>query len=237
MQFPGTPVRAFEAIVDFLYPPQCLICTSPLVDRNVRVCPECRDSIVRLDPTDDLWRDSEDKISRDGLVDGLHSLFLFEKRGALQQALHHLKYGGMHSLGVQFGLDLGRSLAASGRISRVDFVVPVPLHGVKLRERGYNQSEKICSGISMAIGLPVVQRALRKTRHTPSQTALKLHQREANVKGVFNVTREKGKIIRGASILLVDDVLTTGATLRSCAHAMKTAEADSIFCATIAIAR
>jgi ComF family protein len=236
VRFSVAPGPAIGAVVDFLYPPRCLVCSSPLGGRSEGVCPACRASIATIDRSHDAWRTPEEKFLEEGLVEGLHSLYLFEKSGVLQQLLHQMKYGGMHSLGVRFGVELGRALDASGRISVVDMVVPVPLHGAKLRERGYNQSRKICEGIMAATGVPIGLRALKRTRHTPSQTTLKLHEREANVRGAFLVPRGSVQSVRGASILLVDDVLTTGATLRSCARALKDAGASSVLCATVAIA-
>jgi len=236
MPLPSAPVRALEAVVDFLYPPRCLVCPSALTDRTEGVCAPCWSSIARIGPSHPAWVESESSLSSDGLVDGLHALFLFEKRGVLQQTLHLLKYGGMHSLGVRLGAELGFSLVASGLVPGVDAVIPVPLHGAKLRERGYNQSERICAGIRAVTGLSAERRALVRTRHTRSQTTLTVHEREANVRDAFGVARGGGKSVRDATLLLVDDVLTTGATLRSCALALKEAGARSVVCATVAIA-
>jgi len=236
MPLPTAPVRAIEAVVDFLYPPRCLICPSTLADRTEGVCAPCWSSIAVIGPSHPAWMEAESTLSSDGLVDGLHALFLFEKQGVLQQALHLLKYGGMHSLGVRLGVDLGVSLIASGLVRGVGTVVPVPLHGAKLRERGYNQSDRICDGIRAATGLPVDRRALVRTRHTRSQTTLKVHEREANVRDAFSVARGGGNPVGDATVLLVDDVLTTGATLRSCALALKEAGVASVICATVALA-
>jgi len=236
MQCHTVPVRALGAVIDFLYPPHCLICTASVAPRPERVCGVCWSTIESIDGSHRAWMESGEKLVRGGLVDGLHALYLFEKNGALQRVLHLLKYGGMHSLGLRLGRELGRSLAGSGILSEIEAIVPVPLHGAKLRERGYNQSEKICRGIREVSGAPVVRRALGRTRNTPSQTTLKMHEREANVRDAFSVLPVSGRAIQGKTILLVDDVLTTGSTLRSCACALKDAGVRSVVCATVAIA-
>jgi len=236
LQLTTAPVRAFEAVVDFLYPPRCLLCPSAVAERGRGVCRACLGDFTLIGPQHELWRASAGKLLRDGLVDGMVSLYLFEKNGPLQRALHLLKYGGMKSLGGMFGRDLARSPAFGEICPAADAIVPVPLHGARLRERGYNQSGAISDGIGSVTGLPASDRVLVRTRNTPSQTTLKLHRREENVRDAFGVAASGVRVVEGKSVILVDDVLTTGATLRACARALKGAGASSVVCATVAIA-
>ena len=223
-------------VVDVFYPPLCLICQRPPTGSGERVCAPCRSAMPAVDPSHHVRREAEARLMSDGTVGGFLPLFLFEKEGTLQQALHLMKYSGMHSLGVMFGREMGARMVSQPEYDAADCLVQVPLHPARLRERGYNQSERICAGIGEVTGKPVLTGTLLRTRNTPSQTALKLHERENNVKGAFRVPKGREKLLRGKSVVLVDDVMTTGATLLACAATLRAAGARSVLVATIAVA-
>jgi ComF family protein len=137
---------------------------------------------------------------------------------------------------VWLGEQVGHILIRQKALAGVDCIVPVPLHIVKERERRYNQSKVIAEGIELVTGISVVPRALRRLRHTPSQTALGFDERKCNVDSAFEVHPARRAKISGRSVLLVDDVITTGATLRSCAAALRSAGATRIIAASVALA-
>lgn len=116
----------------------------------------------------------------------------------------------------------------------VDFIAPVPLGIVRLRERGYNQAALLAYPLALAMNIPYCPKALVRTRETESQVNLAVHNRKANVEGAFWANSE---IVRGKRILLVDDVCTTGSTLNACAVALKQADATAVYGITIARSR
>ncbi len=153
--------------------------------------------------------------------------------GALRDVLLLYKYGRLAPLGRELAAFVGRSPAAGEDLwSGVDAVVPVPLHRLRRRERGFNQSELVARSLARERGLPVFGRGLAKTRSTPPQTSLAAAERAANVRGAYAV-RDPGKV-RGLTVLLVDDVFTTGATLGECAAALRAAGAREVRALTVA---
>ena len=171
-----------------------------------------------------------------GLIEGLVASYLFEKEGVLQSLIHELKYGGLSGIGVTLGEHLGIRIARACRGVPIIGVIPVPLHGAKKRERGYNQSEYICQGIARVTGLPVLTSVLKRTKYTKSQTQLNLTERMENVSNAFAVHRTRAACLENATVLLVDDVITTGATIISCAKALKDKGAHRVLACSVALA-
>lgn len=129
-----------------------------------------------------------------------------------------MKYEKMSSIGIM----LGRNIAdVIPRNIKYDFLVPVPLHISKKRERTYNQSDFICRGISEITGIPVLPRLLKRNRFTKSQTKMDKIQRIENVRGAFEVNPLHAELIRGKNVILADDVITTGSTILECARILK----------------
>jgi ComF family protein len=148
--------------------------------------------------------------------------------GKLRQLIQLLKYGGIRPLAEPLAEWLS---AALPRDQRFDIIVPMPIHWRRRWTRGFNQSELLARALSRRTGIPVVH-AVRKRKGTPPQAGLTAPQRRANVASVFEAS--KGKKAAGRRILLVDDVLTTGATAGACARAMKRAGAVSVTVLTVA---
>lgn len=149
--------------------------------------------------------------------------------GKVQEAIHLLKYRHRRSLGRALGRWMGEKLKEVPGFSEVHLVVPVPLHPRRRAERGYNQSWEIARGVGEVVGVPV-EEVLSRSRNTPSQTGLDVRQREENVRDAFRARRPLGK----EKVLLVDDVLTTGATASECAKVLKEAGADGVSAAVVA---
>ncbi len=168
--------------------------------------------------------------------------------GPLRLAIHKLKYAGR----AQLARPLGEMIVAALRqgpqpgwtadrhyspppapdIGRITAVVPVPLHPRRERERGFNQAELLAQHVAEQLSLPVLPHALRRTKDTASQVGLTLRQRQQNVRGAFE-PGERGAI-RGQTLLLIDDVCTTGSTLDECAKTLKRAGAEGVYAATVA---
>lgn len=160
------------------------------------------------------------------------SLFVFEKEGPFQAIVHALKYSGIQQLGTELGRRLGSALRDEG--VHADAVVPVPLHKRKLRERGFNQSLLIARGISGVLGIPVRADLVRRTRWTQTQTALSKEERKQNVEDAFECGEAD---LSGLRIIVVDDVITTGATLEAVANALRASKAEGVTAASAAIAQ
>jgi len=145
-----------------------------------------------------------------------------------REAVHHLKYGGWRRAADAMGTALSRVEAGADRV----VLVPVPLGAARRRERGYNQSAELARALGRAIGAPVREDLLRRTRETTSQTGLTPEGRQANVAGAF-----AARMARGFRPVIVDDVFTTGATLAAAAEAMLSAGAEQVGAVTFARAR
>jgi len=151
---------------------------------------------------------------------------------AVQRLVHMLKYEGRTLAGRVLGHNLGLALERSGIVAARAVVVPVPLHASRRRERGYNQSLLIARAVAKALQLPVEGGVLRRVRITSTQTALDLAGRAVNVQGAFDVRRHGS--LAEKSVLLVDDVVTTGATANACAEALTHAGAREVVVAAAA---
>ncbi len=149
-------------------------------------------------------------------VENVWSYFYLQKNGIAEKLIYHLKYANMPQLGIELGLKYGKELLISGKIMNYDFIVPVPLHYKKLKIRGYNQSTKFSEGLSESLNIPVVE-ALNRKVATETQTSKSRLARWKNVNSIFEISNDS---INGKSILLVDDVVTTGATLEACGNVL-----------------
>ncbi len=194
------------------------------------ICPECVAAMHLIDAAEPLYQLARERLCADSVVDDFLSLYRFEKGCGLQTLLHQLKYTGAVGIGLWLGEQLGRAIRDKTADLQLEAIVPVPLHVVKKRERGYNQSVQVAKGIGRIVGLPVMPDVIRRTRYTPTQTALDIAGRKANMDGAFVVPRKHCAEIRGRRLLLVDDLVTTGATVRACGTALRLAGARSCCC-------
>jgi ComF family protein len=235
--FPGKNLVSSVAAhaLDFLYPRVCLNCQCLLTDRQRYVCSPCWDSLERVHPQHPLYGETKEKLLASGVVYDLVSCFVFQTEGAFQRLAYAMKYEGFEKVGVWLGRELGRSIVSVGL--QADVVIPIPLHKRKLRERGYNQAELIARGVSEVTGVPVRTDFVRRRRFTETQTQLNLEQRRKNMEDAFEVVPENEIEVSGTTCLLIDDVITTGATITSCAKELLRAGATRIIAASAALAR
>jgi len=162
------------------------------------------------------------------------SFYYFNKEGRLQQILHALKYRKQFDVGILLGQKMGVDLLYADWIKNIDLIIPIPLSKEKMRTRGYNQSESIALGLSVVLNIPVQTNTVIRVKNTASQTNKNIAERMENVKDAFAV--EDVEKLKNKHVLLIDDVLTTGATLEACARELHTIENCKISIATIAYA-
>ena len=225
-------------ITDFLnlfFPNLCQACGQSLVkDENI-ICLSC---LYKL-PKTNFHMHQENPISQIFWgrvnINTATSFLFFNKGGIVQKLIHQFKYKGDTKTGRYLGELLGGDLKKSSLFSDIDLIVPVPLHQKKLHKRGYNQSEIIAEGLGKAMQLPLDTSSFIRLEHTETQTKKERYTRWENVKNKFGVINPKK--LEGKHILLVDDVLTTGATLESCAHSLLEVPQTTISMVTLAYAQ
>jgi ComF family protein len=228
-------LRSFiNALIDFVYPPLCISCKRLLERGSDYVCPDCWHSIQIASNESPLFRETANKLVTSGFVDGLISLYVFEKEGAFQVIVHNLKYAGVQALGLELGRRLGKIVVENGM--QANGIVPIPLHRRKLRERGYNQAEIIARGVSEVSGIPVRCDLVRRKKYTKTQTVLSLIERRENMENAFEVAPNRTSEVRNNVFVVIDDVVTTGSTMIACAGALRASGALRVIGASVALA-
>ncbi len=226
-------MNVFKGVLDLIYPVICLSCGNALVAHETVICTICA---VKL-PLTNFHKNPVNAMSRAlwGRVniDFATAFLYFKKAGITQNLLHQLKYNGRMDIGLNLGQRFGQHIIENSFVASTDFLMPVPLHKLKIAARGYNQSELICKGLSEALSIPVCN-DLKRISDTGTQTKKRRFERWLNVSEKFII--EKANYLEGKQILLVDDVFTTGATLEACCLALEGIKGISLGVATLAIA-
>lgn len=200
------------------FPDSCCCCGSVLLSSENQICTSCSLGLPFTDFSP-LKENPVEKIFWGRVqIESATALLSFSKKGSVQRILHSIKYKDNKELAVFMGRQLGTALAESRRFDSVDFLVPVPLHPKKLKKRGYNQSEEIAKGIAHKFDKPIVPDVLIRTEFTQTQTKKHRFSRWENVSDKFVLVETD--TFAGKHILLIDDVITTGATLEACARAV-----------------
>ncbi|MDP4175122.1 MAG: ComF family protein [Bacteroidota bacterium] len=229
----GTISSALNALFDFILPRICPSCKNKLLKDEEIICSNCLNTIKAV-TAEKLFEEFSKRFQSEGLISGIASLYLFEKDSSVQHLIHSIKYENRFQNAYFLGKLLGRRLLNEMPSWTPEIIIPIPLHPAKKSERGYNQSFYISKGISKTLGIPVSEKIVKRVKNTQTQTHLTLVERKLNVKGAFMV-RSKVKI-EGKSIILVDDVITSGSTITECARALKSSGADKIYAASAALA-
>jgi competence protein ComFC len=236
--------RLKDDILDFVYPQSCPICQKSLKKDENLICEECLKTLAILPAPfcpycRSFFEEGEPIVHHnciglnhpeDRKILAVRSLGRFDD--SLQKLIHQFKYGKKIPLGKHLAESLGQAVAKSETFTECDLVIPVPLHSARHRERGFNQSQVLAEGISEVINIPVLKGVLKRKKNTKDQTYLNAEQRAENVKNAFVIA--KPEMISSKKIILVDDVMTTGATLNECAGMLHSAGAKSVLAATLA---
>lgn len=229
-----SPKHYIEDFVGLLFPNLCNGCGTPLFRGEYLVCLQCLHHL----PYTDYHLHFENRVAKQlwGRMEfeAAMAMLYFRKGASIQNLMHNLKYNQKTEIGVFLGKLLGEKLLESTLYKGIDLVMPVPLHPKRFRVRGYNQSSFIANGVAEKIEAAVNEDLLVRNVYTESQTKKNRYNRYENMKNVFIVTDETA--IFKKHILLVDDVITTGATIEACANALTAGGAGKVSIATLAFA-
>jgi ComF family protein len=224
-----------DDFVSLIYPHYCEGCQGALVKGEDILCTQCLSDLPRtdmhLDPDNALATRMRGRIP----VVAAAAFLRFRKKGKVQRLLHALKYRNRPEIGFRWGYVYGCDLTQSGFCKDFEVIVPVPLHAARFRTRGYNQAAEWGRGLSDATGIPMDPDIIRRLRNTKTQTNRSRINRWENVSEVFATT--DAEKVRGRSVLLVDDVVTTGATLEACGQALLNAGCTGLGIVCIAMAQ
>lgn len=218
-----------------LFPRRCVVCGSSLSRTEQCLCTVCNINMPRTHYH--LQKDNviEKQFWGQIPIERATAYFHYRKGSDYCNIVHELKYKGRKEIGLTIGHLMAGEMLNSGFFNDIDIIVPVPLHKDRSRQRGYNQSEWIAKGIAEVTKLPINNRAVERTASTGSQTSQSVFERWENVKHTF-VLRETEEL-RGKHILIVDDVLTTGATVKACASVFLPIEGIRLSVITIGVSR
>lgn len=222
------------SFLSLLFPRCCLVCGRPLAKGEECICTMCNINLPRTNYH--LQEDNPVEQLFWGKVplERATSFFFYRKGSDFRQILHQLKYGGRKELGATMGRYMASELLPSGFFKGIDVIIPVPLHKKKQQLRGYNQSEWIVRGIAAVTGISVNTESIIRRKNTETQTRKSTFERWENVDGIFEL--HSSEHLPGKRVLIVDDVLTTGATTVACASALMEVQGIRISILTLAVA-
>jgi ComF family protein len=223
--------RCFNAIKFIFFPIQCISCNELLHEYEHILCMDCKLSF----PYTNDYADNPVQLRLSGRIQIAHALALahFYKNGMLQILLHEYKYRGNLTIGAFLAKELAHRLTQQSWIHEIDAISFVPLHEIKLKERGFDQASFIAQQIAQELKIPLVL-LLRRIANTASQTHKDRLARLENMKDAFEMIDTIGGSYK--HILILDDVLTTGATLEACVHALNKNQLCKVSIATIGVA-
>lgn len=225
-------MKLFRDLVRLFFPNNCCICGELLVGDEHNICSRCLLNLPEAYNANGEENYVERRLMGRIPVEAVTAWLTFQQGNDTQTLLHQIKYQGNERLAVTLGRQMGIVLAQSGRFENVDMLIPVPLHPRKEHKRGYNQSLLLCQGITQTFPRPIESSNLIRTRHTKSQTRKNRQQRLENMKDVFTVTQPER--LKGKHLLLIDDVITTGATTEACCLSLLAVEGVRISVAALA---
>ena len=227
-------MNLFKHLINLLFPRVCAACGTPLLEGEDTVCTTCRFLMPKTgyenNPNNPLAQNFFGQMP----FNAVSAEFFFSKSGKVQHLIHGLKYHHCRENGIFLGQEIGKSLLQAPDYQGIDYIIPIPLHPKKEKIRGYNQSHVIAEGISEIMNIPIAEKCLVRSVFTDTQTKKSREERWQNVKDIFHI--EKPEKLTHKHVLLIDDVLTTGATLMSAGKALSQVDGIKISVVTAACA-
>ena len=230
--------KLLKHIKSVLIDPHCLACGAALeIDEKV-ICNQCKHTTIAdlfaspmLKHKDNIV---EQRLMGLALFETAASLMPFEQNTLSQQLIHDLKYNNYKAIGSLLGEAIATQIKQSKTHTQIDYIVPLPLHPKRIAQRGYNQSELIAAEVSRQLNIPLQTTNLYRTRNNESQTQKNAEERKKNVEDLF--AQHNPTLFENKTILLIDDVLTTGSTIISCCKALNTSPNIKIHIYTASVA-
>ena len=225
--------KVINDINSILVPIVCFGCNAHLNRGEHHLCTVCRNSM----PLTDYTFNEENTLDRIFYgrihIKKASSFLFFTENGIVQRLIHHLKYRNQEQIGTFLGDWYGQKLKEEGYLNDIDIVIPVPLHKKKLKHRGYNQVAQFAEQIALHIGSKYADNLLIKTANTKTQTAKTRIGRWQDNKALYELTDPS--LLKNKKVLLLDDVITSGATMEICAKALQEAEGITIYIGSMAV--
>lgn len=219
--------------VELFFPRICIACSNPLFVHESNLCNLCFYHLPRTNFQNDLNNPVAQLFWGRIRIELATSYFFYNKGSRYQRILHQLKYQGKKEIGFEMGKMFGKEILHSD-FSHTQLIVPIPLHPTRQKKRGYNQAEWIAMGIAESMGIPMETNSVVRISASSTQTKKGRYDRWTNVEGIFRVNVPENLINK--HVLLVDDVVTTGATLEACAAAILSLKNTKVSIATLAVA-
>lgn len=226
--------ECFTPIYHLFFPNNCNACGQELVSNEKTICTTCFSFMPKTKFHLIINNPMEQKFFGRCTIEYATAMYYFNKDGCLQTLLHALKYRQKSEIGILLGNQFAREIEDVSWLKDIDVIMPIPLSTKKLKARGYNQSECITKSMSTHLNILHDSTSLIRTKHTESQTSKTRTERLSNVANAFAV--HNAKAIVGKHILLVDDVITTGATIEECTHTLLRVPGTKVSVATLAYA-
>ena len=226
--------KSVKSLFALIYPNLCVCCNSTLTGNEEIICTSCLFELPKTNFHNDQDNAMEQIFRGRVAVEYVSAYLYFQKGGKAQQIIHKFKYSGNKKIGYYLGKVYGNELSDSEMISSVDLIIPVPMHPAKIKKRGYNQSEILAKGLSDATDIHLDTTNLIKTITTQTQTRKSRFVRWENVETVFTVVNSDA--FKNKHVLIVDDVVTTGATIEACAKLLLAIKGVKVSVLTLAIA-
>ena len=204
-------------LIDLIFPRYCVVCGETLSSQEKDICISCLHSIPKIERVHiaEIEKTFWGKIE----IERATSYIYYHKQSPYNNIIHQLKYKNHPEVGERFSYLAAREITQTGFFDGIDAIVPLPLSRKKQRKRGYNQCDYIAAGLSRATGIPVIKGAVIRSTSNETQTHKNRNERWKNVEGIF--TLSNASLLEGKHILLIDDILTTGATLTNCASTIQ----------------
>jgi ComF family protein len=227
------PGDIIESLLHYFFPHVCDLCGTDIITRDSCLCGRCLAELPETGFEKLVGNPVERKFYGRLPVEQASAHLYFGKSSRVAELVHQVKYRSNRQLGLQLGKLMGNSLLLSGRFLP-DIMIPIPLFNKRERSRGYNQSLLLCEGIAAYLNIPVRNDVILRPEHTETQTKKGRIERWKNIEGRFLVAEPE--VIRGKHVLLVDDVITTGATIESCGAEILKVNGTSLSIATLCVA-
>jgi ComF family protein len=226
--------KLLQSLSQLVFPHLCVCCDGFLSHQETHICTLCSYTLPKFETFQMMDNPLARKFWGRVKLEYATAYLQFKSDGSVRKVLHQLKYKGNKDLGIEMGEAMGTQFSKISQLSDVDIILPIPLHPKRERTRGYNQSDILAQGMSKSLQKKVYYDALARVKYNSTQTKKKRYERFINSQEIFRVV--KPDLLAHKHILLLDDVITTGATIEACGNALLEVEGLRLSVASLAAA-